>query len=148
MWATRRATSSAVRPASTCFSAAIICASLCLLLLIQIPLKSDFHTCVCADPRGQVSAPGIVGELILKCSVAEPVVRGRTDKISPSVIAIDYVKRPRLLRSSSHEIRPVLRILQSIIKRTAPAVGIVNEESGLADEVVVIFVEGKRRDKS
>src|SRR5262249_40163833 len=34
-----RATSSVVRPASTCFSAAMICASVCRLLLIVLPLS-------------------------------------------------------------------------------------------------------------
>src|SRR5581483_1524906 len=36
-----RATSSVARPASTCFSAAIICASLCLLMLIRFPFPSS-----------------------------------------------------------------------------------------------------------
>src|SRR5581483_11544137 len=34
-----RARSSTARPASSCFSAAMICASLCLLLLIRFPLS-------------------------------------------------------------------------------------------------------------
>jgi hypothetical protein len=34
-----RAKSSTERPASTCFSATMICASLCLLLLIRFPLS-------------------------------------------------------------------------------------------------------------
>jgi len=87
------------------------------------------------------TVPSVIGELILKCSVAEPFVRGRTDKISPSAIAIDYVVRPRLFWSSPHEILPVLLISQRIIKRTASAVGIVNEEPGLTNEVVMIFGE-------
>ena len=88
------------------------------------------------------TVPGIVGELILKCSVAEPVLRVRTDKISPSAIAIDYVVRQRLFWSSPHEILPVLLISQRIIKRTASAVGIVNQKPNIADEVVVVLIDG------
>src|SRR5580704_405134 len=49
-----RATSSTVRPASTCFSAAMICASVCLLLPISPSPESENHTQFCADPREQV----------------------------------------------------------------------------------------------
>jgi hypothetical protein len=39
-----RVTSSSARPASTCFSAAIISGSLCLFLIIRVPIRLKSHT--------------------------------------------------------------------------------------------------------
>jgi len=50
-----RATSSTFRPASTCFSAAIICASVCLLFDILRPFQIRFHIRLCAEFGEQVS---------------------------------------------------------------------------------------------
>ena len=53
---TSRATSSTFRPASTCFSAPIICASVCLLLDIHFsPFFRKNHTQFCAERRDQVN---------------------------------------------------------------------------------------------
>src|ERR1700689_4455449 len=50
-----RPTSSAFRPASTCFTAPIICASVCPLWLIRFSfLSSDYPTSLCADFGGKV----------------------------------------------------------------------------------------------
>src|SRR5208283_2252941 len=52
---TSRATSSTFRPASTCFSAPIICASVCLLFDIpRSPFFRTNHTQLCAETGEQV----------------------------------------------------------------------------------------------
>src|SRR5579864_4599802 len=54
---TSRATSSTARPASTCFRAAIICASVCLLLDIHSsPFFRKNHTQLCANLGEQVTS--------------------------------------------------------------------------------------------
>src|SRR5580698_6616195 len=57
-----RATSSVVRPASTCFSAAIICASVCRLLLIRFsPFLRPNRIPKWTDSGGQVrSGAGLI----------------------------------------------------------------------------------------
>src|SRR5208283_3758113 len=53
---TSRATSSTFRPASTCFSAPIICASVCLLFDIpRSPFFRTNHTQLCAETGEQVT---------------------------------------------------------------------------------------------
>src|SRR5665213_3645620 len=64
-----RATSSAFRPASTCFTAPIICASVWALLLIRFSLSSSDYRTVCVRIAGgrsvtftaKVYAPIVVG---------------------------------------------------------------------------------------
>src|SRR5215469_13261864 len=52
---TSRATSSALRPASSCFSAPIICASVCLLFDIPLPLSFvRNHTRTCSESGEQL----------------------------------------------------------------------------------------------
>src|ERR1700674_2994630 len=52
---TSRATSSALRPASNCFSAPIICASVCLLFdILSSPSFRTNHTQLCAETGEQV----------------------------------------------------------------------------------------------
>ena len=56
---TSRATSSAFRPASSCFSAPIICASVCLLLDMLLPLSfAENHTQLCSERGDQVNGTG------------------------------------------------------------------------------------------
>ena len=69
--------------------------------------------------------PRTVWEFILECSIAESVVSGRSDNVPAFVVTMDDVKGNGLLWSASGEILPVLRILQSIVKRTASAVSSV-----------------------
>src|SRR5580692_5307060 len=54
-----RATSSTFRPASTCFSAAIICASVCLLFdMLRPHPEYENRTRLCADLGEQVKSIG------------------------------------------------------------------------------------------
>jgi hypothetical protein len=64
---TSRATSSALRPASTCFSAAIICASVCLLRDIRLPrslpsAECQNHTQIYANLGEQINPPATTRE--------------------------------------------------------------------------------------
>src|SRR5579884_473623 len=56
-----RATSSVARPASTCFSAAIICASLCLLMLIRFPFPSSEIVLHLGRIQGGTSSSALLG---------------------------------------------------------------------------------------
>src|SRR5579875_3327598 len=61
-----RATSSVVRPASTCFSAAMICASVCLLLLIRpSPFLRPDRIPIWTDSGGQVSGKNRLAKRVI-----------------------------------------------------------------------------------
>src|SRR5215469_16479799 len=141
-----RATSSAFRPASTCFSAVIICASVCLLFDILRPLQIRNHTQFCADPRGHVSvfqqssaikvvvqyARKLEGYIVIQISC---VALGSAIQTAPGVHLKDRRRNGRAIATLNWATIAGLLVEQG---RAAPSIPLIHLPMGLIEHPIYV----------